>query len=159
MREPGAPSGNRSRPWHSLPFGKDGRLILRYLIGGCANTALSYAAYRLLLSVLDYQYAYAISYVFGILTGYLINLKLVFSARHTWKKLLLFPLIYVAVYLVGALVLHVAVELLGVHEGLAPLLSIIATLPLSFLLTRWLLRQRQAAGTSVHEKNKVPYEQ
>ena len=64
-----------------------------------------------------------------------------------------------AAILVGALVLHVAVELLDVHEGLGPLLSIVATLPLSFLLARWLLGQREAAGTSVHEKGKVPYEQ
>lgn len=135
--------------------------MVRYLAGGLANTALSYAVYWALLDFLDYQYSYAISYVFGILTSYLINLKLVFSSRHTWRKFLLFPLIYLVVYVVGAMVLHFAVEVLHVHEGIAPLLSIAATLPLSFLLMRWLLgRDRPATGGRFSEEERgSPYEQ
>lgn len=135
--------------------------MVKYLAGGLANTALSYAVYWGLLGFLAYQYSYAISYVFGILTSYLINLKLVFSSRHTWRKFLLFPLIYLVVYVVGAMVLHFAVEIFHVYEGIAPLLSIAATLPLSFLLMRWLLgRDRPATGGRVNEEERgSPYEQ
>jgi len=121
--------------------------VCRFVVGGLLNTGGTFILYWLLLRVLDYQIAYAISFCTGILLSYLINTRLVFRSRHTLLKLALFPLIYLASYLVGAAVLHVAVARFGISPQLGPLVSICATLPLTYVLSKLLLaRDEEGAG-------------
>lgn len=119
---------------------------LRFLMGGGANTLATYGLYWLLLVIVAPQIAYAISFAIGVALSYVLNLRFVFRKRHSIKKMALFPLIYMIVYLVGAGALHIAIRYLEVHAGFAPLLSIASTLPISFLLTRWLLTDRSSTA-------------
>ncbi len=116
------------------------KTALRFLVSGAFNTGVTLLLYWLLLHFLHYQWAYLASYCSGVLLSYLLNTRYVFRARHTWLRLATFPLIYLTVYALGALALRLSVGYLKVPEAFAPLLSIAVTLPVSFLLTRALLR-------------------
>ena len=111
-------------------------------MGGGVNTLASYVLYWVLLALLSPQGAYAISFVVGLILSYILNLRFVFRKRHSSSKMLMFLAVYLLVYVLGAGVLHVAIFYLGIPAGLAPLLSIICTLPVSFLLLRLLLADR-----------------
>ncbi|AYZ68705.1 TPA: GtrA family protein [Stenotrophomonas maltophilia] len=116
-------------------------LVLRFLVGGALNTGATLVLYWVLLRFIHYQAAYLVSYCAGIVLSYALNTRYVFRARHSWLKFAVFPLIYVVVYALGALTLKVAVGHLQVPPALGPLISIIVTLPVSFLLTRALLQR------------------
>jgi putative flippase GtrA len=118
--------------------------IARFLAGGALNTGSTFVLYWLLLLIMDYRIAYAISFASGILLSYLINTRFVFRAQHSLRKLLLFPLVYLITYLAGAIVLHAAVSGFGINKTIAPLLSICATLPLSYVLTKLVLSAKRA---------------
>lgn len=113
--------------------------IARFLAGGALNTGSTFILYWLLLLVMAYQAAYAISFVTGILLSYVINTKFVFRTNYTLRKLILFPLVYTATYFAGAVVLDVSVSRFGVDARIAPFISICATLPLTYLLSKLVL--------------------
>ncbi|MGJ4727989.1 GtrA family protein [Luteimonas sp. SDU101] len=115
---------------------------LRFLVGGAVNTVLTFALYWLLMLVVSYQVAYAASYCLGIALSYAINTRMVFRVRYSVRSAIRFPLVYVAGYLAGAAVLAIAVRMLGVSPWFAPVLSVCATLPLTYLLTRLILVAR-----------------
>ena len=87
----------------------------RFLFAGAVNTGISYAAYLLLLTVLPYLAAYAISYLLGIVLSYLLLTRFVFRAPPRLSTAVRFPLVYVAQYLLGSAVLAllVAVRFVG----------------------------------------------
>lgn len=113
--------------------------IARFLAGGALNTGSTFVLYWLLLLVVEYRIAYAISFVAGILLSYVINTRFVFRARHSMRKVVLFPLVYLAGYLAGALVLQLSVAHFGVDARVAPLISVCATLPLTYILSKLVL--------------------
>ncbi len=117
-------------------------VALRFLVGGALNTGATLVLYWILMRFLHYQWAYLVSYCAGIVLSYVLNTRYVFRAKHSWLKFVLFPLVYVVTYGVGAVVLKVAVEYMHIPASLGPLVSIAATLPVSFLLTRTVLRLR-----------------
>ena len=121
--------------------------MARFLAGGAVNTGSTFVLYWLLLLVIDYRIAYAISFVAGIALSYLINTKFVFRTRSSVRKMILFPLVYFITYVAGALVLSFSVSRLGVSPALAPFISICATLPLTFLLSKIVLRDRAPSAS------------
>lgn len=114
----------------------DRSTVVRFLLGGGLNTALTYLLYLALLLIFEYWAAYTISYVFGIVLSYLINRKLVFRTAHSWTSALLFPAIYIVQYLLGLAVVHVWVKILDLPAPLAPLVAVAVTLPVTFVLSR-----------------------
>ena len=118
---------------------------IRFLASGAVNTILSYLLYLLLLRWLDYLPAYTLAYAAGIALAYALNLRFVFKAQHSWRKLVIFPLIYATQYCLGASVLHLAVSRISVPREFALLVSIAATVPVTFLLSRGLFHATNAA--------------
>ena len=57
----------------------DSARFARFVAAGVVNTAASYAIYLLLLPFVDYQLAYAIAYVAGIATQYVLHSRFVFA--------------------------------------------------------------------------------
>lgn len=113
--------------------------ILRFLAGGASTTAVSYAAYLLLLRWLPYFIAYAIAYAVGIVWSYFANTWFVFRQPARLSRALTFPIVYAAQYLVGALLLYMLVDRMHLPPALGPLLVVILTLPLTYVLSRWII--------------------
>ncbi|MFL1558104.1 GtrA family protein [Pseudomonas sp. O11] len=118
------------------------RDFTRFLVSGGFNTALTYGVYLLLLNFLSYNASYTIAYVGGILLAYTLNRFFVFKSHNGFKSAALFPLIYLAQYLVSLVVLRVWIEKLGLDERVGPLLAIAITVPMTFILTRFLFVRR-----------------
>jgi len=106
----------------------------RFLVVGAANTAVSYAAYLILLRVIDYRIAYTIAYLLGLVLGYLMQARFVFQARVGTRSAVAYVVTYVTMYLASVLVLWTAVDLIGVPKPWAMLVALCVTVPASFLL-------------------------
>ena len=111
----------------------------RFLLSGATNTLVTYLLYLLLNVFLGYQLAYFLSFFSGIFLSYWLNSVVVFKVALSWKKLLSFPLVYVVQYVIGAFILRYTVAQLGINEALAPLITIVITLPITYVISRFLL--------------------
>jgi putative flippase GtrA len=116
--------------------------ILRFVLGGAANTLFSYCVYWVLLAWMAYPLAYSLSFAVAILSGYAINTGFVFRASWSWRKLIAYPAVYLVNYLAGLGVMWVSIQLIGIDQRFAPLVATVVTLPLIFLLTRAVVRDR-----------------
>lgn len=115
--------------------------ILRFLVAGGLNTLVAYAVYLVLLRFMRYEFAYAAGYVVGIATAYVLSTAFVFRQPMHARSATRFPLVYLAQFAISLAVLRVAVETLGIPRWLALGVSIAATLPVTFLLSRWIIRR------------------
>ena len=110
--------------------------FLRFLISGGVNTAATYGLYLVLLRFTDYKVAYTIAYVVGIVLAFAINRLFVFRTHRGWRSMVLFPFVYLAQYLVSVGVVWVWVERLHLWKEAAPLVAIVITIPMTFVLSR-----------------------
>ncbi|MFC1758317.1 GtrA family protein [Planctomycetota bacterium] len=115
--------------------------VLKFVVSGGLNSALSLAIYWILALFLPYRLAYTIAYICGICISYVLQAKWVFRGRMTLRHVA-FPMVYLVQYVLGIGLLSLLVELLAVPQSLAPLLVIVATLPVTFCLSRSVLEPR-----------------
>lgn len=115
-------------------------LLLRFLAAGGINTLITYAIYLSALWFLgwSYAYSYTLSYAVGLVLAYLLNRNFVFKSHRGWLSVLLMPAIYVAQYLLGLFIVWLWVSQLGWWPELAPLAAIAGSLPITFLLSKWI---------------------
>ena len=113
--------------------------FINFLIFGGLNTAVTYLLYLLLSNAMHYQLAYLIAYISGIGLAYVFNLRFVFNARSSLKKMASYPLIYVAQYLIGAGLMFLMLSVLKLPNALAPLFVILLLFPISFYMNKKVL--------------------
>lgn len=123
--------------------------FIKFGLVGLSNTLLSYAIYLLTLLILsplklswDYFVASVLSFVLSVLWSYFWNNRFVFKQdskkRSFWKSLFKTYLSYAFTGIIlGNILLYVWVALLGIPKTLAPLLSLVITVPLNFLLNKY----------------------
>jgi putative flippase GtrA len=114
--------------------------FLRFLAVGAFNTAAGYVLYLGLLQVFGYRVAYSIAFVLGVLMSYALNTRYVFRQPFSWSKLLQFPLVYLAQYALGIALLYVLVEVLSVAAFAAPLIVVVVSVPVTFILSRKIIK-------------------
>lgn len=122
----------------NVPF----RQFARFVAVGAVNTGVSYLVFLTASHRLPYQLAYAAAYAAGIVTAYQLNTRFVFGGSRSVATALAYPFVYVAQYLLGALVLHLAIEWTGISPRWAALAAILITIPVSFVLNRAVLKRR-----------------
>ena len=127
------------------------RRWISFLAGGCLNTLLTYGIYLLLSMYIGYQLAYAIAYVSGIVFSYLFNAHVVFNVEKSWKGLMAYPLVYLLQYILAAFMLNLAVEKLGLPKEIAPLLIIVLLLPVTYLLSKTILKATHSPKTGTDQ--------
>jgi putative flippase GtrA len=111
---------------------------------GIVNALLTFGIYALALVFLPYFAAYSLSYVAGIFLSLYLNARFVFRSPLDLKKVLQYPAVYVVQYLLGLATLYVFVQLLAVNELVASPLTLALTVPVTFLLSRFILKGRTA---------------
>jgi putative flippase GtrA len=121
---------------------------VRFVVGGLLNTGVAYVCYLGLNPFLDYQLAFLIAYVGGVAFSYFFNSKVVFRARMSWGGFMTYPLVYLIQYAVSALALGFFVEKIGIPEVAAPIIVAVMTLPLTYILSKAVILQRQSRLTS-----------
>ena len=115
----------------------------RFIIGGGINTSVTYAVYLTLNMGFNYQWSYFIAYICGIIFSYWFNALFVFKAPLSWKGLLAYPVVYVVQYGVSALLLGFLVESAVLSETLAPLLVVVITVPLTYVMSKLVIHTTQ----------------
>lgn len=113
--------------------------MVRFLLGGASTTIISYAIYLTLLNWLPYVFAYSVAYASGLVWSYLANTLFVFRRAPSLIRAALYPLVYLAQYLAGTLLLVLLVKALHVPPAVAPLAVVALTLPLTYFLSRYVI--------------------
>ncbi len=116
--------------------------FFRFLLVGAVNTVSSYLLYLLLLTVLPYLLAYSLAYCIAIVISYFLNVRFVFRQRGSLRGFFAFPLVYVIQYGLGALILWLLVGQAGLSPAWAIAGVIIATIPVTFLTSRFILNKK-----------------
>ncbi|MFJ3521370.1 GtrA family protein [Pseudomonas sp. NPDC090203] len=124
-----------------------------FLVGGGLNTALTYVIYLMLNLIVSYQVAYAIAYACGIVFSYLFNSAIVFKITQSWKSFLLYPLVYLAQYIVAAWSLNVLVARVHLDERIAPLAVIVLLIPVTYLLSKLVLSRSHLPETPTDSRS------
>ena len=107
---------------------------------GGINTLATWLLYLALNVVLSYEVSYSLSYAAGIVLAYVLNARFVFEAPMSFRTFLKFPIVYVVQYGAGLALMRVLVSVLGCPESAAPLVVTVLTLPITFLMSRFVLR-------------------
>lgn len=113
----------------------------RFILVGAVNTLSSYLLYLLLLAFLPYLLAYSLAYCAGIVVSYCLNARFVFRRRFSLAGFLAFPMVYAIQYVLGALLLWLLVDRAGMAPEPAMAGVIAATIPVTFLASRFVLRK------------------
>jgi putative flippase GtrA len=111
--------------------------FFRFILSGGLNTAITYAIYLLLLQQISYQISYTVAYVSGIVISYILNRAFVFRGHRGLRSILLFPLVYVAQYGFGMLILWLWIDMAKLNDKVAPLIVVAVTLPLTYVFSRF----------------------
>jgi putative flippase GtrA len=123
------------------------REIVLFLIMGTVNTVLTQLLYMALLLVTSYGISYSLSYVVGVPLAYVLNSKFVFKARMSWKKMLQYPSVYLVQYALGMALMVVVVEWIGIPEWIAPVPILALVIPVTFLMTRFIIKAPEPGRT------------
>ncbi|MGZ9710574.1 GtrA family protein [Glaciimonas sp. GNP009] len=126
------------RKWMQFSFA-------RFLVSGGFNTALTFALYLLLLNVTSYRVSYTIAYLSGIFLSFALNRFFVFNSHRGVRSVALFPLVYVFQYLASMLILWIWIDQLGLSRKIAPLMAIILSLPITYLLSRLIFLKKSSS--------------
>ena len=114
------------------------RYGVRYLIAGGVNTIVTYIVYLLLLTPVGYRIAYFLAFILGIGLSFLLLRRWVFSRPGKPFALLYVGLSHVAQLVLGWLVIEFWVVWMQQSQRLAPLVAVGVSVPLMFLIQRWI---------------------
>jgi putative flippase GtrA len=113
----------------------------RFVVVGALNLILTYPVYLLLLRFLAYSSAYTICYVGGIFVSYWLNSHFVFRERMRLNKALQFPVVYLVQYFLSVGLLYLLVEWAHVAKALGPIIILLITVPVTYILSRFIIKR------------------
>ena len=119
------------------------REFYRFIFWGGVNTLAGYLIYAFLLLFLPYLASYSIAFVLSVFISYFLNSTFVFKQELRLNKAIKYPLVYVTQYLLGAISLFVIVQVLRVNKLVAPLLVVVLTIPVTYFLSRRIVRGKE----------------
>lgn len=100
------------------------------------NTAVTFLLFAVLQSFIPYLYAYTLTYVIGVGISYVLSAYFVFGGGMDKRSAARFPVVYVIQYAFGAIGMWSLVDLLGIANLTALLIVTLASIPLTFVMSR-----------------------
>ncbi len=118
--------------------------FMKFGIVGLSNTAISLGIYYLFIWINRnlYLIGNAVGFIVSVLNSYFWNSKFVFKKKDEKVKTLVKTfLAYSTNLIIGTVLLYLFVEKLQISEVIAPLLNLIITVPLNFILNKcWVMK-------------------
>ena len=113
--------------------------FIKFGIVGVSNTAIGLGAYYLFLWLgCHYMIANVLSWVISVFNAFYWNSRYVFKSTNSWIKALLRTYIsYGVSFVIGAIGLYCLVEFAGISDVIAPVLVLLITIPLNFLMNKF----------------------
>ncbi|MEU2717451.1 GtrA family protein [Streptomyces sp. NPDC007205] len=121
------------------------RQILTFALVGVINTAAYYCLYLVFLTWLPYLAAHVLAFALSMVGSFFLNARFTYRTRPTWRKFLLFPLTNVTNFLITTVGVYVIVDVLHAGSRFAPLLASAAAIPVTFVVSRWVMLPRPIA--------------
>ncbi|HDB8166105.1 TPA: flippase GtxA [Staphylococcus aureus] len=116
--------------------------ILKFITVGGINTLNYYVVYLLLLKLLHIEYM--ISHITGFLVAFVIsyylNCYFVYRVKPTWRKFISFPITQIVNVSLQTVLLYVFVSWLNLPAEIAPFAGLVITIPITFVLSKWILK-------------------
>lgn len=113
--------------------------LIRFGLVGVLNTATYYASYLLFALVLPYLAAHVVAFAISMVGSYFLNCYFTFRVPPSLRTFLLFPMSNATNFLVQTVGLYLLVSAFGMDQRVAPLLAAAVAIPVTFLVTRFLL--------------------
>ncbi|MGW7525214.1 GtrA family protein [Streptomyces sp. NPDC054783] len=121
------------------------RQILTFAAVGVINTAVYYCLYLLFLIWLPFLAAHVLAFALSMVGSFFLNARFTYRTRPTWRKFLLFPLTNVTNFLITTAGVYVIVDVLHAGSRFAPLLASATAIPVTFVVSRWVMLPRSLA--------------
>ncbi|MFH8977330.1 GtrA family protein [Streptomyces sp. NPDC017890] len=115
------------------------RQIVTFAVVGVLNTATYYVLYLLFLMRMPYLLAHVLAFFLSMIGSFFLNARFTYRTRPTWRKFLLFPLTNAANFLITTAGVYVIVDVLHAGSRFAPLLASAAAIPVTFVISRWIM--------------------
>lgn len=124
--------------------------FVKFGLVGISNTVISYVTYVICIYLgAHYFLANALGFVLSVLNSFYWNNKYVFACENGEKRSWVWTLIKSFIsygstgILLASLLLYVWVDILSISEYIAPLINLIITIPLNFVLNKlWAFRKK-----------------
>ncbi|HDC8402762.1 TPA: flippase GtxA [Staphylococcus aureus] len=116
--------------------------ILKFIIVGGINTLNYYVVYLLLLKLLhiEYMISHIIGFIVAFVISYYLNCYFVYRVKPTWRKFISFPITQIVNVSLQTVLLYVFVSWLNLPAEIAPFAGLIITIPITFVLSKWILK-------------------
>lgn len=124
--------------------------FIKFGMVGILNTVISYVVYAILVNIgIFYLLASIAGFFLSVLNSFYWNQKFVFKLeegreRNWWKTLFKTFMAYAGTGLIlSNILLWIQVDILKVHQLLAPIINLIITIPTNYLLNKyWAYKSR-----------------
>ena len=118
--------------------------IIKFVIVGGINTFNYYVVYLLLLKVLNVQYlvSHITGFIVALIISYYLNCYFVYKVQPTLRKFLQFPITQLVNVGMQTLLLFIFVRFFHINSVIAPFGGLIITIPVTFILSKYILRDR-----------------
>ena len=116
--------------------------ILKFIIVGGINTLNYYVVYLLLLKLLhiEYMISHITGFIVAFVISYYLNCYFVYRVKPTWRKFISFPITQIVNVSLQTVLLYVFVSWLNLPAEIAPFAGLIITIPITFKLSKWILK-------------------
>ncbi|HDG8498457.1 TPA: flippase GtxA [Staphylococcus aureus] len=116
--------------------------ILKFIIVGGINTLNYYVVYLLLLKLLhiEYMISHITGFIVAFVISYYLNCYFVYRVKPTWRKFISFPITQIVNVSIQTVLLYVFVSWLNLPAEIAPFAGLIITIPVTFILSKWILK-------------------
>lgn len=114
--------------------------FIKFGLVGVSNTLISLVIYYILVYFnVNYIVANTIGFIVSVLNSYYWNNKYVFDKTEggTVKPLIKVFMSYGSTFLLGTFLLFLMVQVIGLSELIAPLINLVITIPINFLLNKF----------------------
>ena len=113
--------------------------FVKFGIVGLSNTVLSLALYYAGLWIgLQYILASVVGFILSVFNSYYWNHKYVFENNgFDFKDLMKTYMSYISVFILNLITMIVFVEVLGITDKVAPILNLVYSIPLNFILNKY----------------------
>jgi putative flippase GtrA len=114
-------------------------VFVRFVVVNVLNTLLYYLLYLLFLLVVPYVAANVLALGVAIVLAYSMNARYAFRVRMTGRSLVSFLITNLTTMGLRTVVVWLLVEIQLTGERVAPLVAVAVTLPVAFLLTKFVM--------------------
>lgn len=116
--------------------------ITRFIIVGSINTGHYYVIYLLCHHLLHAHYflAHALGFTSSLIGSFFLNSYITYRVKPTLAKFIRFPLTQIVNTLSSTILIFILIEWIQMRSSLAPLIAVVFTVPITFIVTRRILK-------------------